>query len=99
MNLFLTRAIYGVIQYGGLVTKSRLTLRSHGLQPTGLLCPWDFPGKNTEVGFPGYLPHPGIEPGSPALQVDSLPTELPRKPNTVYLRKSNERNKNDQRRN
>ena len=29
---------------------------------------------------PGYLPHPGIEPGSPALQVDSLPTEPPRKP-------------------
>ena len=25
------------------------------------------------------LPHPGIEPGSPALQSDSLPTELPRK--------------------
>ena len=29
-------------------------------------------------GFPSprYLPNPGIEPGSPALQVDSLPTEL-----------------------
>ena len=25
---------------------------------------------------PGNLPHPGIEPGSPALQVDFLPTEL-----------------------
>ena len=24
--------------------------RPHGLQPTGLLCPWDFPGKNTGVG-------------------------------------------------
>ena len=24
----------------------------------------------------GNLPNPGIEPGSPALQVDSLPTEL-----------------------
>ena len=22
----------------------------HGLQPTRLLCPWDFPGKNTGVG-------------------------------------------------
>ena len=29
---------------------------------------------------PGDLPHPGIEPGSPALQVDSLPAELPGKP-------------------
>ena len=28
---------------------------------------------------PGDLPHPGIKPGSPALQVDSLPSELPGK--------------------
>ena len=28
------------------------------------------------------LPNPGNEPGSPALQVDSLPTELSRKPMT-----------------
>ena len=26
------------------------SLWSHGLQPTRLLCPWDFPGKNTGVG-------------------------------------------------
>ena len=39
-----------------------------------LLCPWDYPGKNTGVGchalFQGNLPHPGIEPMlvmSPAL--------------------------------
>ena len=29
---------------------------------------------------PGDLPNPGIEPGSPALQADSLLTELPGKP-------------------
>ena len=29
---------------------------------------------------PGGLPNPGIEPGSPALQADSLPTELQGKP-------------------
>ena len=29
---------------------------------------------------PGDLPNPGIEPRSPALQVDSLPTEPPVKP-------------------
>ena len=29
---------------------------------------------------PGDLPNPGIEPRFPALQVDSLPTEPPRKP-------------------
>ena len=30
--------------------------------------------------FPGDLPHPGIEPRSPALGADSLPSEPPRKP-------------------
>ena len=29
---------------------------------------------------PGDLPHPGIEPRSPALQADALPSELPGKP-------------------
>ena len=28
------------------------------------------------IPFPADLPHPGIEPGSPALQADSSPTEL-----------------------
>ena len=40
-------------------------LPPHGLQPTRLLSPWDFPGKNTEVGchflLQGDLPDPGIE--------------------------------------
>ena len=31
---------------------------------------------------PGDLPNPGVKPGSPALQVDSLPAELPGKPET-----------------
>ena len=29
---------------------------------------------------PGDLPNPGIEPGSPALQADALPSEPPWKP-------------------
>ena len=29
---------------------------------------------------PGHLPDPGIEPGSPALQADSLPSVLPKNP-------------------
>ena len=33
---------------------------------------------------PGGLPNPGIEPRSPALQVDSLPSKLPGKP--IYER-------------
>ena len=27
----------------------------HGLQPTRLLCPWDFPGKSTGVGYHSLL--------------------------------------------
>ena len=48
-----------------------------------LLCPWGFPGKNTEVGchslLQGNLPKPGIKPWSPALQGASLISELPGK--------------------
>ena len=37
----------------------------------------DSPDKNTGLPFPspGALPNPGIEPRSPALQADSLPSE------------------------
>ena len=31
------------------------------------------------IPFSGDLPNPGVEPGSPALQADSLPTEPPGK--------------------
>ena len=37
------------------------------------------------IPFPAYLPDLGIEPGSPALQVDSLPTELSGKPRSMCL--------------
>ena len=44
----------------------------------------DSPGQNTGVGkpipSPWELPDPGIESGSPALQADYLPAELPSKP-------------------
>ena len=63
------------------------SLRPHGLQPARLLCPGDSPGTNTGVGChfpsPGDLPDPGIEPGSPEVQADSLPSELPGKPRGV----------------
>ena len=42
----------------------------------------DSPGKNTgelPCPTPRDLPNPGIKPWSPALQVDSLPSELPGK--------------------
>ena len=32
---------------------------------------------------PGDLPDPGIEPGSPAMQADSIPPEPPEKPNSL----------------
>ena len=51
------------------------------------------PGRLQSMGFsrqecwsglpfssPGDLPDPGIEPGSPALQADALPSEPPGKP-------------------
>ena len=137
-------------------------LQPHRLWPTRLLCPWDFPGKNTGVGcyfllqgifptqewnqgllhcrhfftvlshggsyltvqevnvkslsrvrlcdpmdcsLPGSsihgifqprvlewvaisfsrdLPNPGIEPGSPALHADALPSEPPGKPLALW---------------
>ena len=52
----------------------------HGLWPTRLLCPWDLPGKNTEMCchflLQGNLPNPAIKlmsPGCPVFQADSLP--------------------------
>ena len=36
------------------------------------------------IPSPGDLSDPGIKPGSPALQVDSLPPELRGKPGTCY---------------
>ena len=39
--------------------------------------------KNTGSPSPGDLPDPGIEPGSSALQADSLPTELWGKPQWI----------------
>ena len=46
-----------------------------------ILCPWNSPGKNTGVRshslLQGNFPYLGIEPRSPALQADSLPSEPP----------------------
>ena len=54
------------------------------LQPTRLLCLWDFPGKDTGVGcrflLQGIFPTQGLKPGLLQLQEDSLPSELGGKP-------------------
>ena len=56
------------------------SVMSDYLQPHGLYRPWNSPGQSTGVDSlslsPEELPNPGIKPGSPALQMDSLPTEL-----------------------
>ena len=51
---------------------------SNSLWPHGLYSTWNSPGQNPGVGslsLPGDLPNPGIEPRSPKLHADSLPTE------------------------
>ena len=53
------------------VTQSCLTLQPHGLYPAGLLCPLDFPGKNTGVGchclLQGIFPTQGLNLEYPVL--------------------------------
>ena len=51
---------------------------SDSLQPHGLCMEFSRPEywSGKPFPFPGDLPHPGIEPRSPTLQADSLPTEL-----------------------
>ena len=45
------------------------SLRHHGLQPTRLLRPWDFPGKSTGVGCHCFL---RVKTLSPVLSVDII---------------------------
>ena len=51
------------------VAKSCPTLPPHGLQPTRLLCPWNFPGKHTGMGYhfllQGIFPTQWSNPGLP----------------------------------
>ena len=58
-------------------------LRSHGLQPARLLCPWNFLGKNTGVGchslLQGILPAQGSNPGL----LHCRQTEPPNKPSQL----------------
>ena len=56
------------------------TLKHYGLQPVRLLCPWDSPGKNTEIGYhallQGIFPTQGSNPHLlclPHWQAGSLP--------------------------
>ena len=59
------------------------SLQPQGLQPTRLLCPWDFSGKNTGVGchllLQGIDTTQGSDPGLLHWQADSLPLAPPGK--------------------
>ena len=59
------------------------------LQLTRILCPWRFSRQEYWSGLPcpppGDLPSPGIEPRSPTLQADSLPSEPPGKPKNIVV--------------
>ena len=64
-----------------------LTLQPSRLSPARLLCPWDFPGKNTGMGchavFQGIFPTQGSKQGLLCLQhwqASSLPLLPPGKP-------------------
>ena len=75
-----------------LVAQSCLTLcYCMDSSPPGSFVHGDSPGKNTGVGSHSLLldlPNPEIEPRSPALHADSLPTESPGKPLGKHTKKS-----------
>ena len=58
------------------------SLRPHGLQPTRLLHPWDFPGKSANA-FSSPVESESITPGtivSPCMAKELLPNMIPTKP-------------------
>ena len=68
-------------------------MRPHGLQPTMLLCPWDFPSKNTGVGchflLQGIFPTQGLNPCLLHWQAEFLPLSHQGSPfNTLDQNKS-----------
>ena len=82
---------YAVLCCAELLQQLCLTLCSLWTVACWLLCPWDYPGKNTLVCchafLQGNLPDLGIKPISPAspeLQAGSLPIEPPGKHCLTY---------------
>ena len=56
--------IYIYMQACSVISAMSDSLQPHGLQPAKPLCPWNFPGKNTEMGFhfllQGIFPTQGL---------------------------------------
>ena len=62
-NFFNKSMSYSYLRYTewNVCTQSCLTLLlPFGLQPTRLLCPWNFPGKNTKVSSHSLLQNTGV---------------------------------------
>ena len=84
--------VRGILKANGYISESvSCSVMSDSLLPhetTRLLCLWNSLGKNTGVGcyflLQGIFPTQRIEPGSPALQADSLPSEPRWKPQGIY---------------
>ena len=78
LKLAIDNAPFIAHTWGGPLVKSESrSVVSDSLRPHGLYSPWNSPGQNPS---PEDLPNPGVEPRSPALQVDSLPAEPQGKP-------------------
>ena len=62
------------------------------LVSASFLYPWHSPGQNTGVGshslLQGNLPNPGMQPGFPALQADSLRLSLQGSPTLTFLHRA-----------
>ena len=79
------------------------SLQPHGPQPTRVLCPWDFPGKNTGVGCHALLQGIFLTQGSnphlfclPHWQADSLPLAPPGEPYLGYTEQLKSRDENEE---
>ena len=74
---------------GGLVAKSCLTLNTPWIVACQAPLSMGFSRQEYWSGLPfpspRDLPDPGIEPRSPALEVDSLPSEPPGKPSLMLI--------------
>ena len=76
-------ALEHILKQSGSCSVVSDSLQLHGLQPVRLLCPWNSPNQNTGVDSHSLSrgsSQTGIEPRSPAFQVDSSPSEPPGKP-------------------
>ena len=79
-----THKIFKIGGGGGLVTESYLTLVTPWTVACQALLSMGFSSQEYGSGLPfpspGYLPDPGIEPRSPVMQADSLPSGPPGEP-------------------